>query len=334
MSFPWPLAASTGVGSLPGDDPHSAIRLVLDACPDLPFLPELPNRGPGAGLVGRGASLLTDLAVDLQPSGWRLVDRAGLDQRRARDLLARDLDALQEVAGDYAGPLKVAVAGPWTLAACVELNRGDKALADPGATRDIGEALADGVRLHLADVRRRVPGAVVLLQLDEPALPAVLAGHVPTASGFDVLRAVAEPLAESVLALVLSAADAPGIVHCCAPAAPILLLRRAGAAALSLDAALLTPADDDALGEAVEDGAGLFLGLVPGTDAPLSHPAATVAPVQALWRRLGFPADRLPSTVVVTPACGLAGASPAYSRAALNRCREAAQELAEGGGGD
>jgi ammonia channel protein AmtB len=33
--------------------------------------------------------------------------------------------------------------------------------------------------------------------------------------------------------------------------------------------------------------------------------------------------------VVLTPACGLAGASPAYARAALAHCREAARLLPE-----
>jgi hypothetical protein len=32
---------------------------------------------------------------------------------------------------------------------------------------------------------------------------------------------------------------------------------------------------------------------------------------------------------VVTPACGLAGASPAHARAALRRCREAGRALRE-----
>ena len=47
---------------------------------------------------GRGALFLTDLHIDLQPAGWRLVDRPGHDERRGRDLLERDLDAFEEVA--------------------------------------------------------------------------------------------------------------------------------------------------------------------------------------------------------------------------------------------
>jgi hypothetical protein len=46
-----------------------------------------------------------------------------------------------------------------------------------------------------------------------------------------------------------------------------------------------------------------------------------------MWRRLGFPPGRLAEQVVVTPYCGLAGASPAYARRALAHCREVAQVL-------
>jgi methionine synthase II (cobalamin-independent) len=54
-----------------------------------------------------------------------------------------------------------------------------------------------------------------------------------------------------------------------------------------------------------------------------------MAPLTTLWRRLGFPPERLPETVVVTPACGLAGASPAYARAALAACAELARRMGE-----
>ncbi len=329
---PWSPGAATGLGSLPGTDPREAARLVLDELPDLPHLAELPARGPGADLLGRGAALLSDLFVDLQPAGWRLVPRPGVDSRRARDLLQRDLDALGEAADGYAGPLKVQAAGPWTLAAGLELQRGDKALSDFGAVRDVTAALVQGLTEHLTDIGRRVPGATLLLQLDEPALPAVLLGRVPTASGFGSLRTVEAHVAADALRAVLAAGPAAGalpLVHCCAAAPPIALLVDAGARALSLDATLLTPTDDDAVGTAVEGGVPLFLGTVPSTDGALSDVAHTVAPVLALWRRLGFAPETLAEGVVVTPTCGLAGATPAYARAALRRCREAGRLLVE-----
>jgi len=320
---------ATGLGSLPGTDPMEASRLVFGELPDLPHLPELPDRGPGADMIGRSAGLLVDLSVDLQPSGWRLVPRPGRDVRRARSFLAQDLDSLEEIAEGYTGPLKVAATGPWTLAASLELTRGDKAIADPGAVRDLRESLTEGLRLHVADLARRVPAATLLVQLDEPSLPAVLSGRVPTASGYGTLGAVEEQAAESALAEMIAAVGVPVITHCCAADAPIELLRRAGAAALSLDAALLTERHDELLGEAIEADVDLFLGVVPGTDSELSTVDSTADVVRRLWRRLGFAPDLLAQRVVVTPACGLAGASPEYVRRALARCRETGRRLVE-----
>jgi len=330
-------AGATGVGSWPGTDPREAARTVLGLLPDLPFLPELPARGPHADLAGRSTALLAGLPVDLQPTGWRLVGRPSRDGRRAADLLARDLDALEEAAADGPPPaLKVACAGPWTLASLLELPRGERVLADPSAVDDLAQSLAEGLRLMLADLGRRLPGTRLVLQLDEPSLPLVLAGRVPTASGFGALRAPDTPRALEVLRAVLDVAPDP-VVHCCAPAPPVELLRRAGASALSVDATLLTPRDDDALGEAVDGGAGLLLGLVPSVDDRLADLAAVAAPATALWRRLGFDADRLATSVVVTPTCGLAGASPAGARRALQACVELArrlpEELSAGAGG-
>lgn len=318
---------------MPGEDVREAIRLVLGELPDLPHLPELPGRGVGADLVGRGAGLLVDMPVDVQPSGWRVVDRPGRDLRLATDWLSRDLDTLEELTQEYAGALKLQVAGPWTLASAVELHYGDKVVADPGAVRDLTQSLAEGVRVHVADVRRRVPGARVVLQLDEPSLPAVLTGRVPTASGFGTLRAVTEPVVREGLAAVLAAAVDAGaahtVLHCCAPRPPLDLMRTAGAGSLSFDLSLLGTAADEQLGTAVEAGTLLWPGVVPGVDADLGELAQTAGALRGLWRRLGFPADTIAAGIVVTPACGLAGASPPYVRAVLSRIRDAGRALAE-----
>ena len=87
--FPWAEGSFTGVGSFPGEDPAEALRVVLGLAPELPHLPELPARGPGADMIGRTAGLLVDLAVGLQPSGWRFADRPGRDTSRTRGYLAR-----------------------------------------------------------------------------------------------------------------------------------------------------------------------------------------------------------------------------------------------------
>ena len=310
---------------------------MLEALPGLPHLAELPARGPGADMLGRGAALLVDLHVDLQPSGWRFVPRPGREARWGRDLLRRDLDALEEAAVDYSGPLKVQVPGPWTLAAGIELHRGNRTLSDRGATRDLLGSLVEGLRLHLLDLARRVPGAQWQVQIDEPTLPAALAGHLRTASGFDVLKVVQENDAEQALAAVTAAITGTGavpLVHCCAPEVPLRLLTRAGFAGISLDAGLLTPRHHDRIGEAVEDGTALLLGLVPSLPPPGPVPkvATLAAPALTLWSRLGLAPELLAEAVVVTPTCGLAGADPGWARTALRLCREVAQHLGEHAG--
>ena len=334
MTGPW--SGASGVGSLPGTDPREAVRTVLGLLPELPFLPELPARGPHADLAGRSTALLASLPVDLQPTGWRLVARPSGDGRLARDLLSRDLDALEEAASSARPPvLKVQCAGPWTLASLLELPRGDKVLADPAALDDLAQSLAEGLRAHLADLGSRLPGTRLVLQLDEPSLPTVLAGRVPTASGFGTLRAPAGSWAVEVLRTVLAVAGGAGadtVVHCCASSPPLEVLVRAGAGALGVDGTLLTARDDDAVGQALEAGTGLLLGLVPGVDGPLSDLGATMAPATSLWRRLGLAPELLATSVVVTPTCGLAGATPAYARRALQACVEVARRLQDGSG--
>ncbi|MGW4889699.1 methionine synthase [Streptomyces murinus] len=324
------FAGATGVGSMPGGDAREAVKTVIGSFEDFPYLPELPARGPGADMIGRTAGMLVELYARVEPSGWRIGDRPGRDTRRARGWLREDLDALEEFTQGYEGDLKVQAVGPWTLAAALELRGGEAALSDPGACRDLAASLAEGLRLHLAEVRRRVPGARVLLQLDEPSLTAVLRGQVRTASGYRTHRAVDRQLVEHTLRDVIGAhPDGPVAVHSCAPDVPFALLRRAGADAVSFDFALLTERDDDVIGEAVEAGTRLFAGVVPGTDGPLSDPAGSVMGVRTLWRRLGLHPGLLAEALTLTPACGLAGASPAYARRALAQCVQAARSLAD-----
>ncbi|RAJ63382.1 cobalamin-independent methionine synthase catalytic subunit [Streptomyces sp. Amel2xB2] len=334
----WGAAAATGVGSMPGEDPREAARTVTGTLETFPFLPELPARGPGADMTGRTVGLLVELYAHLEPSGWRIGDRPGRDTRRARSWLSEDLDALEEFTQeDHGGrrALKLSAVGPWTLAAGLERRNGEAVLGDAGACRDVTASLVEGLRNHLVDVRRRVPGTPLVLQLDEPMLTAVLLGRVPTASGYRTHGAVDRAVAEGALREITGACaaeDVPVVVHSCAPRPPFALLRRAGAAGVSFDARLLTEGEYDAVGEAVEGGTVLFAGVVPGDGPPsggLSDPAGSVGGVRSLWRRLGLSPALLTESVVVTPACGMAGASPAYARAALAHCVRAARSLAD-----
>lgn len=334
--WPWAPGSATGVGSLPGSDVVEATAMVFGEL-SLPHLVELPGRGAGADMIGRGAGLLTDLPVELYAGAWRVAAHGGLDLRRTRDFLDRDLDVLTEAAEGYQGPLKLQAPGPWTLAASLDLPIGGRLLHDHGATRDLAESLTDGLTRHVVEVARRVPGATILLQLDEPSVSAVLNGRVPTESGLRTLRSVARSTVESTLRSLIEAVGVPVILHCCAPRPPIRLFQAAGATAVSVDLALVgtDTAAQDELGELLDAGLGLFAGAVPttgggrrgGSKPPSAEQVA--ASVTDLWKRLSFAADRLPEQVVITPACGLAGQTPAQARATLTTCATAARHLTD-----
>lgn len=326
--FPWQVGSATGIGSLPGTDIIEAIKLVFGELPELPFLPELPERGPGADMLGRSAGLLVELPVELYAARWRLAARPGRDARRIADLRERDLDALTEQATGFQGPLKIQTAGPWTLVTNLELRSGGPILRDPGAVRDLATSLAEGLRQHVAELTRRVPGGQLVLQLDEASLPAVLAGRVPTESGFGTLPAVEEQVVVETLATVIDTVGVPVVVHCCAPDAPVQLIQRAGAVAAALDLDLINNLDP--LGEALDSGLGLFVGAVPTRASSLPEATAVTDRLRRLWQQLGFDPADLAGQVVVTQACGLAGANPDYARAALTACRKAARALAAG----
>ena len=341
--FPWPAQSATGVGSMPGISPDEAMAVVLGELPNLPHLAELPARGPGADLVGRTLAVLVDMPAETNPGGWRLAERRGHDLGRASGLLEADLDAMEAAANGYRGPFKIQLAGPWTLAAALELTRSiEPALADQGAVADLTASLAEGLANHVSAVRRRLPGAEILVQLDEPSLPRVLAGSVPSASGLRRLSPVDAAVAADGLRAVLDAAQAPTLVHCCAPEVPFGCLISSGAQGISFDLSLLRRRDEDALGEVAEAGLGIAIGAVQPVPVPVPAGACqagrdrgegaareTAATVISLWRRIGLPLGTLTEQVVVTPACGLAGASPDRARAVLAQCQAAAGLIPE-----
>jgi hypothetical protein len=327
-----------------------ASRVVAGELPDLPHLAELPGRGPGADITGRAAALLVDIPVELAgPRGWRIVERPGRDLRRARSMMSADLDAMEEVLDGYAGLVKVQLAGPWTLAATIEqLHSLNPALADPGLVADLASSLAEGAAAHVAEIAKRVPKAAILVQLDEPALPAVLHGAVPTPSGLSRVRAVEDEAARDRLHEVIAATRQYTVVHCCARDLPFGLIMSAAADGVSFDPSLLRRGDFDGFAEAAEAGLGLLIGALPTTGPRESTagspgaarrsgrdererptPADTARIVRDLWRKMDLPAARCAPQVVITPACGLAGASPKQARDALRWCREAANVLPE-----
>ena len=325
------FAAATGIGSWPGTEARAAAEVVVGELHTLTHLVELPARGVGADMIGRAGALLVDIGMDTMPRGYRIAPGRSSVLRRAVSFLDEDVDALEE-AWDKAGlrggsrTVKVQAPGPITLAAHLELANGHRAITDAGAVRDLAGSLAEGIAAHRALVARRLDAPVVV-QLDEPSFPAALAGRLSGVNGMSSVHAIDEPLAQSLLDEVVATVGGEVVLHCCAPNLPWSTLRRSALAGVSVDVATLTVSDLDGIGEFVESGRVVMLGVVP-TTAPFRTPTFEEVTKHAasITDRLGFPREVLRDRIGVTPACGLSGATSDWARTAV----ELIQKVADG----
>ena len=325
------FAAATGIGSWPGTAARAAADVVVGELHTLSHLVELPARGVGADMIGRAGALLAGIGIDTVPRGYRVAPGRSSVVRRAVSMLDEDVDALEE-AWERAGlrgsarTVKVQAPGPITLAANLELANGHRAITDPGAVRDLAGSLAEGLKTHRAQISRRLEVPVVV-QFDEPSWPAALAGRLSGVSSFSAVHPVDEPVAQSLLDECIETVGGEVLLHCCAPDLPWHTLRRSSLAAVSVDAATVTVADLDGIGEFVESGRVVMLGVVPVV-APGRAPAPEeVAKVAAsITDRLGFPRAVLRDRIGITPACGLAGATVTWARSVI----ELSQKVADG----
>jgi len=152
----------------------------------------------------------------------------------------------------------------------------------------------------------------------------VLAGAIPTASGFGKHRRVYESDADRHLRMLteaISRSGAASVVHCCAARVPVGLLAGAGFGAISFDATLARP--DEHWAAAFESGIDLWLGAVP-TSGDLPSTADVRRRVDRWFADLGFDEDAYGERTVITPACGLGSATADSARAALTLAQQAA----------
>ncbi len=133
-----------------------------------------------------------------------------------------------------------------------------------------------------------------------------------------------EALARGLLDGCVHTVGGEVLLHCCGPDMPWNLLQDSAFSAVSVDASALGAADLDGMAAFVESGRAVALGVV-AVGVPPRRPAVeqVAGAVVAVTDRLGF--DR----IGVTPACGLAGATPEWARTAIGLARRAAELFAE-----
>lgn len=284
----------TGIGSLPGRDYGEAVRRVFRMGPGLvPFLPELPRRSLGDGMLRRalrglpGSRARRDGAVEIGPSAG---ERSGALALPAG--MGPFLDAVARARPEFA---KVQFAGPLTTAI---------AALDPAGRPALASArLASRVRVHVTRVALAAARAVArrgarpIVFLDEPGLVS--------------FHRDPRPFLAPVLARLRRAGVVSG-VHCCAETDWGAILA-CGPDVLSFDAEISFESvisNRRAIERHLARGGSLAPGVVS------TRPAARLGRLQAIgWtRRLRL--SRIPlSRLLLTPACGTGTLAPARDRA-------------------
>ena len=317
----------TAVGGWPGTRARDAAAIVRDTCVDLPHLPEFPERGPGGEMVGRTMAMVSrvtdDFAVATSASGWQITSARGRDLMRADSYWDEDLDAVEETFTGYEGVFKVQMVGPLTLAASVEDRAGEWLLRDTGAVTELASALAHAWTDLIATMKRRIPGAQIVMQADEPLMAEVIAGRVKTRSEWSVHRSVSVADATTLLETVRASHSGDSVVHCCAKDVPFEVIRAAGFSAASFDLALVGANAADPVGQHLDAGGRVFLGI---------DPESVPAGVEAITRfgsRIGFSGREWTDRVVLTPPCDLLDMPLSAARGKMERLVEVANEVTQ-----
>lgn len=284
------MTRAYGLGPLPGTSIAQAVDVIASETGDTPHLPQLPDRGLGSDLIGRTVAMLEAVHVDRGPRSWVMTQRPQLLMRDTWDRLERDMDECEEAFGTQQ-VMKVQAAGPWTLAASIELASGHRVITDQGASRDLTEALIDGLISHCADIARRF-GAEVLVQLDEPLLPDVINGTLPGAHRFDPIAPVHPKDAAERLATVVEGLPQEVLLNQTGypPHLDVAVLAGVDVAQVSVDKIRGTAAYD-ALGEAVAGGLRIGLGVTDAgdeVDELGDNPREKAIQIARLWDELAL----------------------------------------------
>ncbi len=304
-----PAGAVTGIGSLPLTSMTSAIRSVVEFCPEVPFWPQLPKLSERECVIGQGLSIVADL-IEPRSEGYGYQVKEGridavlevlhrssgeLTSVNAAGFVAFE-EALSSGLFRSAIAVKGQIEGPITLSAYL-FRRGRPFLSDP--------VLFAAIAFHVSQIicwqidRLKSANLPVLLFVDEPALclEAPMTNIVP------------EELRLSALAAILEGARVRGAyagLHCCA-ARPFERMCRANPDILSFDAhegVDLFFADSHAL-DFVHQGGIVAYGSVPARGGLSAIDSANIFVHWLKAASVAGDPQKLAQSAMITATCGL-----------------------------
>jgi hypothetical protein len=314
----------TGIGALPHPDARAAAVFSFEACPDLPFVPEVAL----AGAACTTSRSLVQAMVGIRGVTLDAENRVCVDAERLHPLakVVPDLEhpsfaglrALLAEAGqrNYDGPVKWQFTGPLTLSLAL--------IREGVPARTAFDVAIRTVRVSTRAIYRAIaevlPTSRQTVLLDEPDACALLD------SGLPVSLDAAIDLVSGALAALEQYADVG--VHCCGNG-DLSAILAAGPSLISVPLSGFAERDAGSLAKFLDLDGKIVWGAVP-VDRPLGS-------VDRYWRELlnvwlmleatGVDRDRLRTQSIISPVCGLVTHNEAQVAAIFEICRELSARL-------
>ncbi|HZJ25579.1 MAG TPA: hypothetical protein VFF40_00945 [Acidimicrobiia bacterium] len=310
---------ATGIGSLPHADARVAAAVACESTPQLPAVPQLPNRSPHETMVAQWVRALPEVLV--APDGSVRVEHGRssepptpvLDATAHGGLLA--FCDLLPCRAEPVARVKAQMTGPLTLG--IALHRAGLPAVDAFARA--GELVRAWIPVLESRIATTLPRTPTVIFLDEPALVAWHESDGP------LDREAAVDALSGALATIRGVAG----VHVCWPGDRRLALE-AGPDVLAVEMTDDLLEDAGALARFLDGDGWVAWGAVP-TDRPIGDSAdphwRRLAGVWCELTRRGCDPIRLRSQAVITPACGLAGHGPTQAVRALRLADALADRL-------
>jgi hypothetical protein len=331
-----PALAVTGIGSVPFQDTHEAVRLILENMVQIPYWPQMAQKGFQEDMVSQGAGGLPLIIRDPEQRQVRVSDtadrdaalidfyEAALQEELEKFSLAPEeaagfyqlMAALQSLPADAPAFVKGQVVGPVTFATIVKGLDGKAILFDQELIQTVTRGLALKAAWQVAKIRESGRQAVIFF--DEPSLTGLGSAFL------QISREEVIALLTETITAAREPAEAYFGVHCCGNTDWSVLLETP-IDILSFDSYEFfdnLKLYDRALNKFLKRGGYLAWGLIP------TSPTAPPETEDALWEKFtsqveelvsaGLDKKSLLSQSLITPACGLGYLAPDKAREALS----------------